>query len=71
MEDQLTCIHRSHGLCESCGRDYEADPSAWEEFGDHPDGLRRRAAEEALVAAWEEERRREPPPEPMADDVPF
>ncbi len=41
----LTCIHllavHADGLCPSCEEDYNTDPSAWIEFGDHTEGLRR------------------------------
>lgn len=37
----LTCVHTAAGLCPACQADYEADPIAWIEYGDHPDGIRR------------------------------
>lgn len=41
----LTCIHAtsagSAGLCDQCYADYQEDPEAFLEFGDHPEGLAR------------------------------
>jgi hypothetical protein len=33
------CIHVAHGLCRNCLDEYLEDPQAWEEFGDHPQGI--------------------------------
>ena len=49
----LTCIHQQQagatGLCRRCQDDYDEDPDAWWEFGDHPAG----------IARWQKERRRQ------------
>lgn len=37
--DDLTCIHQFRGLCECCQADYDEDPAAWVEFGNHPRGI--------------------------------
>ncbi len=47
----LTCIHREQGLCESCQAEYDEDPEAFEEFGRHPEGMRRWAELEAEMEA--------------------
>jgi hypothetical protein len=60
MTPDLTCIHSPAGLCESCREDYDADPSAWVEFGNHNEGLRRWRELQAEIAAD----RRDAPPEP-------
>ncbi len=61
MPDNLTCIHSPPGsgrLCEDCQRDYDADPSAWVEFGDHEEGLQRwRLLQKELDRDAEEERK--------------
>lgn len=42
------CIHGDgHTLCPACQEQYDADPTAWEEYGHHPEGERRWA--EALA----------------------
>lgn len=34
------CIHSPAGrICGDCRADYEGDPSAWFEYGDHPEGV--------------------------------
>lgn len=44
------CIHSTPPapLCESCRAEFDADPSAWEEWGEHSVGIanRRRLMEE-------------------------
>lgn len=35
------CIHQERGLCPACQADYDQDPQAFEEYGDHPAGLER------------------------------
>lgn len=67
----MTCIHTDKGLCPACQALYDEDPDAYWEFGDHPDGLRRRAEEEARIATWEAERWAEPQPPTYGDDVPL
>lgn len=41
----MTCIHHlragADGLCPACRADYDEDPAAWLEYGDHADGLNR------------------------------
>lgn len=37
----MTCIHQPKGLCPACEQEYQIDPDAWIEFGDHPDGIQR------------------------------
>lgn len=44
----LTCIHARAGLCPACLDDYLEDPTAWMEYGNHPQG----------IANWQEEERR-------------
>jgi len=68
----LTCIHASEGLCRHCRLDYEHDPVAFEEFGEHPAGIRRwketleQIAGEAL---WQQ--RYEIGPVPLDPELPF
>lgn len=51
-----TCVHTERGLCEACQREYDEDPQAWIEYGQHPEGivkweqLKREMAEDAEVA---------------------
>lgn len=45
------CIHSDSGLCEACQADYDEDPAAWIEFGDHIAGL---AAWKALQKEMDE-----------------
>lgn len=34
------CIHGDGtNLCPACQEDYDGDPDAWEEFGQHPQGI--------------------------------
>lgn len=35
----MNCIHQEAGLCPECQEDYDADPEAWHEFGQHPQGI--------------------------------
>jgi hypothetical protein len=58
------------GLCPACAADYDADPTAWLEYGDHPAGI---AAWKALQEEMDREATRArtepvPPPDPT---VPF
>lgn len=48
-----TCIHRpAGGLCPNCQAEYEADPTAWIDYGYHSAGLARWEAElDAMDAA--------------------
>ncbi len=51
----LTCVHllavSADGLCPQCEEDYDADPEAYHEFGEHPEGVRRWKAFQAELAA--------------------
>lgn len=47
----MTCIHATTGLCETCQADYDYDPVAYHEFGDHPEGIRRWLELQAEMAA--------------------
>lgn len=62
----LTCIHAESGLCPACQAEYDEDPRAYLEFGDHPQGI-------ANWKALQEEMAAEPEPGPAVDmsDVPF
>lgn len=35
----MTCIHAAAGLCPACQAEYDYDPGAYLEYGDHPAGL--------------------------------
>lgn len=66
VNDWETCIHRQSGLCPDCQADFDADPMAWIEFGNHPQGL----------ARWQdlqEEMKQTPPATLPVDDstIPF
>lgn len=37
--DYTTCIHQESGLCPDCQSEYDADPQAWIEFGNHQKGI--------------------------------
>lgn len=37
--EYMTCIHQESGLCPECQAEWEADPSAWIEYGNHPRGI--------------------------------
>lgn len=63
----MTCAHSEAGLCPACRADYDEDPAAWLEYGDHPAGI---AAWEALRREMEAEADR-PPAAMGADDVPL
>lgn len=56
-EDYPTpCIHGDgRNLCPDCRHDQEADPAAWEEYGEHPAGIAAWAAlrQEAFEAVKE------------------
>jgi hypothetical protein len=34
----ITCLHAQNGLCPKCQADYDEDPQAYVEFGQHPQG---------------------------------
>jgi hypothetical protein len=52
-DGDLTCIHAAAGLCKSCRAQYDEDPGAFVEYGDHPAGLGRwrRLLEEIAAGA--------------------
>lgn len=74
----ITCTHQlaagAAGLCETCQYDYDVDPGAYMEFGEHPDGQANWAA---LLAEMEAERQQYlelagAPTLPVDDDsIPF
>jgi hypothetical protein len=50
-DPRLTCTHMDAGLCAECQGDYDEDPSAWLEYGRHPEGERNwRALREEMAA---------------------
>lgn len=49
---RLTCIHAVKGLCDTCQADYDTDPAAYIEFGDHPQGIANWKAEQARIEEW-------------------
>jgi hypothetical protein len=57
-----TCLHTTSGLCPACQADYDADPEAWLDYGDHPAGVARTLALWAELAA--EQAAAGPPAEP-------
>src|SRR5262245_5772795 len=63
----LTCIHTERGLCPACQSDYDADPLAYLEYGDHPEGLAnyQRLLDEIAQAA------QDPTPLVAWDEIPF
>jgi hypothetical protein len=60
----MICTRRDSGLCSACQADYDEDPLAWIEFGDHPAGQSRWAVEVAAAAAC-------PAPSPDQTDYPY
>ncbi len=48
----MTCIHTTEGLCPTCKSEYNVDPLAYIEFGQHPEGIRRWQEERAAQEAW-------------------
>lgn len=65
-ESGLTCLHQPQGLCPACQADYDYDPLAYHEYGDHPAGSKRWADLQAEMNA-------EPRGEqiPADDSIPF
>ena len=47
----LTCIHSLAGLCRACQDEYDTDPAAFIEFGNHPEGIARWQGLLAEIAA--------------------
>lgn len=62
----ITCVHAAAGLCPQCRADFDEDPQAYLEYGDHPAGLER-------YRALLEEMAQRPEPLPEYDDshIPF
>jgi len=47
----MTCIHSTTGLCPDCQANHDEDPTAWMEYGNHPDGIARwKALQEEMAA---------------------
>ncbi len=67
----LTCIHSKSGLCKSCQDEYDIDPTAWIEFGDHPEGIARWKAEQERIAADRAEQEAMPVAEVDWGEIPF
>ena len=64
----MNCIHTQHGLCSACQADYDADPEAWIEFGQHQEGiLRWQELQDEMAAAHEKIY----PPAVTDPDIPF
>ncbi len=64
--DAITCIHATAGLCPKCQADYDADPLAYLEYGDHPAGIANwRALQEEMAANLSR------PVLPQDDSMPF
>lgn len=57
-ESWQTCIHQADGLCPDCLESFQADPNAWIEYGDHPQGI---ANWQRLLAEMENYYLRHPP----------
>lgn len=66
------CIHSPDGveLCGDCLEQFEIDPAAYDEFGDHPEGLRRWNQEREAMAKFYAEMEAQPRYEPEPD-LPF
>jgi len=64
------CIHSDGAtLCESCFAQWAEDPAAYDEFGDHPEGI---ARWRALCAEMAERQRRLPDAPLVVDsEIPF
>jgi hypothetical protein len=63
----LTCVHMPEGiagLCPVCAEEWEEDPAAYVEMGDHPAGLRRWQELQEEMAVL-------PPPCEPDPDIPF
>lgn len=58
----MHCIHDENGLCPACHDDYQADPAAWIEYGDHADGLDNWQRTKDEIAADAENNQSEPGP---------
>lgn len=51
------CIHTGGtSLCSACKESYDADPAAWEEYGDHPAGIERWRQERETMARFDRAR---------------
>ena len=45
----LTCIHAESGLCPDCQQEFDFDPVAYIDYGDHPEGIERWAEVQKLM----------------------
>ena len=57
----LNCIHSDKGLCPECRADYDVDPEAWIEFGQHKAGIERWWKFQAELEAAQREEPTTPP----------
>jgi hypothetical protein len=64
----LTCIHATTGLCPQCQEEYNEDPLAFLEFGQHTAGIANWAALQAEMLA---EREEELPASEVDESIPF
>lgn len=64
------CVHSPDGrtLCPACQEEYDADPTAWEEWGNHPQGLKNW---EALQAELADHFAANPPKTADDQDIPY
>lgn len=60
------CIHTKEGFCPDCQESFDADPDAWWEFGEHPEGI---ARWESFMAQFDIGL--DPSPLMVGDDIPF
>jgi hypothetical protein len=67
----LTCVHADQGLCPACQAEYEEDPQAWIEFGDHPAGLARWKPVQDAMDREAEDLARDGLLPPSDDTIPF
>lgn len=67
-EGPPSCIHVQRGLCDDCQAEYDEDPSAYYEYGDHPQGI---ANWQALQAEMDAEASRPVSPAGGDSDIPF
>lgn len=65
------CIHGDGtNLCSDCQEEFDTDPGAWEEFGEHPQGAANWKAMQEEMAAEAERVARLPPAVPDPN-IPF
>lgn len=67
----LTCIHALLGLCAECKDDYDEDPSAYFEFGDHPHGIANWKRLQDEIAADRPAEHDNTPPAVYDGEIPF